>query len=744
MRFKQKKISACMGMLFGSILISGGALAQIAPPPDYDQKLKDVVVEASRSGTPLDEMPLNTTILTPEVLEISPDQTIDQILKNVPGVILPDQPYYQRDPTGQSINTRGLGNARTLVLIDGVPANDAFYGTVQWNLVPTSSIESVEYVRGGVSSLWGNYGMGGVINIRTKNPTNSQQEVSGSAGGYGTTNGAVSKDLLVNDSLQLRASFDYFSSLGYDNYSTLSPATSANHKTGQQATPSKNTNARLQGYFKLDPDTNGFFRMGYHTMADDSSNYMFATNLMNETDASAGITKRINDTSKIQVSAYYENTIFNKQNGSTTSATASSGPKDTPYINSNNVNPYSTVGGGIQYTNDTKGWIDQVIFGADARNISGSNTTNNFYTSGNTITSGNAGALRFINYAKGEQNFSGLMAQLKSKAEIVPLEATLSARVDNWNSQTPTYYSQSATTGNTTLTNVPTQNKTYINPTLGLLYKLNSSWDLRSSAYRAFHAPGMNNTLRSYGSSSGTTFANPNLSPETMVGYEFGSDYRWKQGFAQFTAFNNYVQNAVASYKLNPNDSTDQALGKNLCGGTGTWSTTTSGAYGICPAVQTSGKSILSYYTNNQNLLSQGIEFQAHHDINRKWAADLNYAYTQTKLTYSATSDPANQQVGGVPRNIAGGGLTYYPTTNASITTTIRYVGNSWLDTAHANFVPTYTIVGLRGNYQFDKSTTGYVSVVNLFNRAYNTLGSSSNYILGQPLTLMVGGRIIF
>ena len=336
------------------------------------------------------------------------------------------------------------------------------------------------------------------------------------------------------------------------------------------------------------------------------------------------------------------------------------------------------------------------------------------------------------------------MAQLKSKAEIVPLETTLSARVDNWNSQTPTYYSQSATTGNTTLTNVPTQNKTYINPTLGLLYKLNSSWDLRSSAYRAFHAPGMNNTLRSYGSSSGTTFANPNLSPETMVGYEFGSDYRWKQGFAQFTAFNNYVQNAVASYKLNPNDSTDQALGKNLCGGTGTWSTKTSGAYGICPAVQTSGKSILSYYTNNQNLLSQGIEFQAHHDINRKWAADLNYAYTQTKLTYSATSDPANQQVGGVPRNIAGGGLTYYPTTNASITTTIRYVGNSWLDTAHANFVPTYTIVGLRGNYQFDKSTTGYVSVVNLFNRAYNTLGSSSNYILGQPLTLMVGGRIIF
>ena len=100
MLFKQKKISACIGMFCGSLCI--GAQAQIAPPPDYDQKLKSVSVSATRSGTPLDEIPLNTTILTKEALEVSPDQTIDQILKNVPGVILNDTPYYQKDPTGQS------------------------------------------------------------------------------------------------------------------------------------------------------------------------------------------------------------------------------------------------------------------------------------------------------------------------------------------------------------------------------------------------------------------------------------------------------------------------------------------------------------------------------------------------------------------------------------------------------------------------------------------------------------------
>ena len=73
--FQKNKISACIGMLFGSMLIVGGTQAQIAPPPDYDQNLKSVTLSATRSGTPLDEIPLNTTILTKEALEIAPDQT---------------------------------------------------------------------------------------------------------------------------------------------------------------------------------------------------------------------------------------------------------------------------------------------------------------------------------------------------------------------------------------------------------------------------------------------------------------------------------------------------------------------------------------------------------------------------------------------------------------------------------------------------------------------------------------------
>ena len=722
-------MSACACMIFGSFGI--GAQAQIAPPPDYDQKLKSVTVSATRSGTPLDEIPLNTTILTKEALEVSPDQTIDQVLKNVPGVILNDTPYYQKDPTGQSINVRGLGNARTLVLIDGLPANDAFYGTVQWNLVPMSAIDSVEFIRGGVSSLWGNYGMGGVINIKTKTPVNSQQDASASIGAFGTYNLAASKDIIASDALQLRVSADYFNTNGYQNISTLAPAAANSIKNGQGDAASHNSNVRLQGYFKPTQDSNGFFRVGYHTMSDLSSGYSFATNLMQETDVAVGATTRLADRAKVDVNFFYENTNFNKQNGSTTTGKSNGISAGTPYINATYKDPYSTVGASAQYTKELTGMIDQYLVGVDARNVAGSNLTNNL---------NNNGTVAAVNYGQGSQTFLGLMGQLKSKTTSIPLETTLAARVDQWSSQTPTSYNAGINGANPQYQNIPNQSKTQLSPTLGFLYKATSNWDLRTAAYQAFHAPGLNNTLRSYGSSSGYSFANPNLSPETMTGYELGTDYRWKGGFAQLTAFNNYIQNAVATYSLSSKSASDVALAKSLCGATGN-PLTGSGNVGICNSTN------ISYYTNNQNLLSQGLEFQFHHDINSKWATDANYAFTSTKLTMSATSDPTGKQVGGVPQNILGGGLTYYPIPRASLTATVRYVGSSWLNTANTLPVASYAVVGLRANYEFDKNTTIYASAVNLLNRQYNTFGtggSNTSYVVGSPQAISIGARIIF
>ena len=702
------------------LLLTGQAWAQIAPPPNYDQKLNDMVVNATRSGTPLDEMSLNTTILTKEVLESSPDQTIDQVLKNVPGVFLNDVPYYQKDPTGQSINVRGLGYGRTLVLIDGLPANDAFYGTVQWNLVPMSSIESVEFVRGGVSSLYGNYGMGGVININTKTPKNSSQDVSASIGSFGTGNVAASKDLIVSDAMQMRFSADYFSSEGFQNYATISPASPSNTK-GMTTDVTKNANIRLQNYFKPTQDTNAFLRMGYSTMADLSNNFAIAPNLIQTADVAGGSTTNLDVDKKVQVNAYYQATNFYKQTANNAGT----------YINANYTDPYSTLGASAQYTHDLKAaGIDQYIVGVDARNISASNTTNNLLSSG---------AVNSVNYAQGQQNFYGLLGQIKSNASAIPLETTLGARVDVWNSQTPTLYNAGSNGANPLYQSIPNKSKTQLSPSLGLVYKATDDLNLRSAAYQAFHAPSMNNTLRSYGNNTtGYTIANPNLTPETMTGYEVGTDYRWKSGFAQLTAFNNYIQNAITSYKIT---SANSAFAYNLCSASGI------PVYPQSGGCSTSGGfTNVSYYTNQQNLLSRGIEFQYHQDVNANWAVDGGYSYTRTVLTWSATTDPTNTQVGGVPMNMANAAITYYPAPQASLTTTVRYVGNSWMATGSLP-VPAYAVVGLKANYQVTPQASVFASVVNLFNRQYVTFNIASQataYQAGMPQAITVGARVTF
>ncbi|WP_161485395.1 TonB-dependent receptor [Polynucleobacter asymbioticus] len=696
--------------------------AQIAPPPNYDQKLNDMVVNATRSDTPLDQMSLNTTILTKEVLEASPDQTIDQVLKNVPGVFLNDVPYYQKDPTGQSINVRGLGYGRTLVLIDGLPANDAFYGTVQWNLVPMSSIESVEFVRGGVSSLYGNYGLGGVININTKTPKNSSQDVSANYGTYATGNVAASKDIIVSDGMQMRFSADYFSSDGYQNYATISPGSPNNVKNGMGTDAVKNSNVRLQNYFKPTQDTTGFLKFGYSTMADLSTNYAIAPNLIQMADIAAGSTTQLDVDKKTQVNVYYQNTNFYKQSGSTSSTGSN---KNQPYINANYTDPYSTLGASGQYTHDLNAvGIDQYILGVDARNISASNQTNNLSSTG-------SGAVTTVNYAQGQQNFYGLLGQLKSNASAFPLETTLGARMDLWTSQTPSFYNAGANGANPIYQNISNKSKTQFSPSLGLLYKATENWDLRTAAYQAFHAPSMNNTLRSYGSTSGGYFfANPNLTPETMTGYEIGTDYRWRTGFAQLTAFNNYIQNAITSYNLST--TADQSLVNSLCASAGN--------------PQGCGLGKVNYYTNQQNLLSRGIEMQYHQDINPRWAVDGGYTYTSTILTWSATSDPTNTQVGGVPKNMANAGVTFYPSPEASISTTVRYVGNSWMATGSLP-VPAYAVVGMKANLQLTPQASLFASVVNLFNRQYVTFNIASQataYQAGMPQAITVGGRVIF
>jgi outer membrane cobalamin receptor len=104
--------------------------------------------------------------------------------------------------------------SRTLVLLDGVPLNDPFGGWVYWSKVPMESIERIEVVRGGGSSVWGNYALGGIINIITERPQARTLRFVGEGG----TRETVNLDLFVSDVLGpfgLSLEGNYFNTAGY-------------------------------------------------------------------------------------------------------------------------------------------------------------------------------------------------------------------------------------------------------------------------------------------------------------------------------------------------------------------------------------------------------------------------------------------------------------------------------------------------------------------------------------------------
>ena len=97
--------------------------------------------------------------------------TTDDKLRQVPGFTLLRRSGSQTaNPTSQGVSLRGLGASgasRALVLVDGVPINDPFGGWIYWARVPQASLSEVQIVPGGVSALYGNDALGGVVNLET-------------------------------------------------------------------------------------------------------------------------------------------------------------------------------------------------------------------------------------------------------------------------------------------------------------------------------------------------------------------------------------------------------------------------------------------------------------------------------------------------------------------------------------------------------------------------------------------------
>src|SRR5919197_518473 len=153
------------------LLTASSAASQESPAPT---RLDPVVVTPTRLEQQAGDAPASVTVVSREEVRQSASQTVDDLLRQVPGFSL-----FRRTssvvghPTTQGLSLRGIGpsgTSRALVLLDGIPVNDPFGGWVYWNRIPLFGLEQIEVVRGGGSSVWGNYALGGVVHVLTRRP----------------------------------------------------------------------------------------------------------------------------------------------------------------------------------------------------------------------------------------------------------------------------------------------------------------------------------------------------------------------------------------------------------------------------------------------------------------------------------------------------------------------------------------------------------------------------------------------
>ncbi|MGH9391178.1 MAG: TonB-dependent receptor, partial [Vicinamibacteria bacterium] len=137
-----------------------------AAPPSKVTVVGPVVVTADKIEESLSNVASSLTLITRDDIERRKAQTVQEMLREVPGVDL--QSSGGSPGSFTQVRIRGANDDQLVVLVDGARVNGTFGGNFDFGLMPTDNVERIEVLRGGASALYGSDAIGGVINIITR------------------------------------------------------------------------------------------------------------------------------------------------------------------------------------------------------------------------------------------------------------------------------------------------------------------------------------------------------------------------------------------------------------------------------------------------------------------------------------------------------------------------------------------------------------------------------------------------
>ncbi|UAB78815.1 TonB-dependent receptor [Erythrobacter sp. SCSIO 43205] len=188
------RLSACSIL---ALSLPATALAQ------EDEKSGEIIVTGEGLQPALSTIVYSSTTIEREAIVSTGSGRLEDVLSNVAGF----QQFRRSDsrssnPTAQGVTLRALGGnatSRALVLLDGVPIADPFFGYIPLSAIAPETLSSIRVTRGGGSGPFGAGALAGTIELESAGP-----QVLGRA----------AASLLINDREETEASAAITQDLG--------------------------------------------------------------------------------------------------------------------------------------------------------------------------------------------------------------------------------------------------------------------------------------------------------------------------------------------------------------------------------------------------------------------------------------------------------------------------------------------------------------------------------------------------
>lgn len=168
--------------LIAFIFIIGSVLpvhAQYFIDPSIE--LEPIVISAQRVVTSQNRVAENIEVYDSEDLADLPAKDLGEALRFVPGVDVVQSGGFG---ASTALSIQGSNSRHTRIMVDGIPFNTQASGQANPSKLPFENAQQIEVVKGASSSAWGS-SLGGVINVITKEVTDSETPVGSFTTSYG-------------------------------------------------------------------------------------------------------------------------------------------------------------------------------------------------------------------------------------------------------------------------------------------------------------------------------------------------------------------------------------------------------------------------------------------------------------------------------------------------------------------------------------------------------------------------------